>query len=582
MSVRPGKTPAERVKQNGCDLRGSIAEELATPSSGFSVDTVRLLKHHGIFQHDNRDERGTGREKGLDRRYEFMVRIRATGGKLDAMQLRGVMDLADELCDGRVHITSRQGMQLDGIAKRDLRPVVRRIADLGLSTIGAGGDLNANVMCCPAPCRNDPAGEELRSMAAAIATRLMPGTTAYEKIWLNGCASAFQQQAGDTSGDEAVDSLYGKSLLPHKFKIALAMPQDNCTDVYGQDIGLLAVTDRGRVVGYNVLVGGSMGTIQGAATRFPALAKPMAFVGRDDVLPFVLAVVGVYREFGDRSDRSKARLKYLIHNWGLERFQLAVEQRLGRSLDPLHPTDVVGYEDHLGWHPQGDGNEYLGLHVDSGYIRDGNDCRLKSALRELADRFACEARLTPQQNILLGNIRPTDRAKIDAVLSRHAVVPVASLSHVRRYAMACSGLPNCSAAITESSRMLPGILNELEAEVVRLGLSEERFTIRITGCSFGCTRSYLADIALVGRTIDLETGQEKYAILVGGEILGRRLNTLYKDLVPADRIIHTLRPLLHYYKRERHAGEALGTFCSRKGIEDLKRFAERAEFLDRT
>ena len=582
MNVRPGETPAERVKQNGCDLCGSIAEELATNSSGFSVDNVRLLKHHGIFQHDNRDERGQGREKDLDRRYEFMVRIRATGGKLNAIQLRGVMDLADELCDGQVHITSRQGMQLDGIAKSDLRLVVRRIADLGLSTIGAGGDLNANVMCCPAPRRDNHAHDQLRSTAEEISARLMPRATAYEEIWLDGRSSSVPQRLGGAAAKGEADSLYGKVLLPHKFKIAIAAPEDNCTDVYAQDVGLLAATDRGHVVGYNVLVGGSMGTILGARSRFPALARPMAFVRRDEVLPLVTAVVRVYWEFGDRSDRSKARLKYLIYNWGLERFKQAVEERLGRPLEPPHPTEVVCYEDHLGWNQQGDGNWYVGIHVDGGAICDGEESCLRSALREIADRFACEVRLTPQQNILFCDIAPAVRTKIEALLEHHNVLPNSSLSLVRRYALACSGLPNCSAAITESSRVLPGIVDALETEVARLGLSQERFTVRVTGCSFGCTRSYLADIALVGRTVDLETRQDKYAIFVGGETLGRRLNTLYKDLVPADQIIPTLRPLLHYYKKERHVGETLGTFCFRKGVEDLKCFARRAESSDRT
>jgi sulfite reductase (ferredoxin) len=539
MTSRRRKNAFEQIKEQGNGLRGTIAQELATDSLGFTPDNVRLLKYHGVFQQDNRSERSRQRELGGERRYEFMVRIRATGGWLSASQILGIVEIAERWGDGTVRLTSRQGMQIRGIGKADLKPALRWIAELGLTTLATAGDLNCNVMCCPATPQHVDIQRQLQAIAENVCHGLMPRVAAYEEIWLNG-----QSAHPHPIRKAPVGARYGETLLPHKFKVAIATPDDNCADIYSQDVGLLAVVDGQRVVGFNVLVGGGMGTILGVSRRFPALARPLAYVECGDVLPLVAAIVDTYRQCGDRTDRSKARLKYLIHRWGLARFQQQVEERFGRALDPPRQLDVVGCEDHLGWQRQSDGNWCLGIHVDSGLVRDTCQVRLKSALAHLARMLGDCVRLTPQQNIIFSNISPQRRGDVDALLAEHDVPPVESLSNVRRHAMACPGLPHCPSAITESVRVLPGIIAAFEAEVSRLGLSDERFTVRVTGCPFGCTRSYLADIALVGRTVDPETGQEKYAIFLGGEGLGRRLNTLYLDLVPADQIMPTLGPLL--------------------------------------
>jgi len=582
MTLQSRNATIKRVREEGWGLRGTIAEELASDSPSFSAENVRLLRHHGIFQQDNRDERHQWRERAFGRRYDFMVRIRASGGKLTARQLRGILRLADEHGDGRVRITSRQGLQLQGIEKSSLGPVIRRIMELGLTTLATGGALNCNVMCCPAPRRHDRVHEQLQSTADGISARLMCYLAAYEEIWLGERSLKRHQTGSGNSTGHHAKSPDGESLLPHKFKVALATPQDNCTDIYAQDIGLLAMTNSGRIAGYNVLVGGGMGTILGVKSRQPALAQPLAFINSRDLLPLVSAIVRVYREFGDRSDRAKARMRYLIENWGLDRFKRVVEQCFGRSLQPPRQLEVVGYEDHLDWHPQKNGDWYLGIHVDVGSILDTDQYCLKSALREIIDRFDCDIRLTPQQNILLCGIKPAERREIESVLDRHSIPSAGLLSNIRRSAMACPGLPKCNSAITKSDRTLPGLVDALETEIERLGLTDLPFTIRVTGCPIGCTRAYLADIALVGRTMDRRTRQEKLAIFVGGDTLGHRLNVLYKDLVPADQIISTLRPLLRYYKIDRHPAESLGCFWHRKGIDDLKRFANEAASEDAT
>ena len=562
----------EQVKRASRALRGSIAEELTSTRSSFSRSNVRLLKFHGVFQKDNRDERSRCRDEGLTRCYQFTVRIRPAGGKLSAEQMLGVFDLADAVGDGNVRITARQGMQLHAVAKRRLKATLRRIAELNLTTLGGGGDVNCNVMCCPAPSLSEEVHRSLQEIAARVSDALMVDDAAYREIWQ---ADRVASSPVETAGRIAPDPLYGPTYLPHKFKVGIALPEDNCSDVYAQDVGLLAVCEAGRLLGFNVLVGGGMGRILSAARSFPALAQPLVFARVEDVVPLVTTVVKIYRDFGNRSDRGKARLKYLVDSWGLERFRQAVEEQLGRRLALPRPLEVTGYEDHLGWHEQADGRWCLGIYVDGGCIgnRDtgnGDTGSLKAALRDILARVGCDVRLTPQQNLLLAGIEASRRDDIKEILAGHDVPGVEQLSNVRRWSMACPALPTCSAAITEAQRIVPELLAALEAELSELGLSDERFTLRVTGCPNGCTRSYLADLALVGRSIDVERNVEKFAIFIGGDTLGRRLNTLYQDLVPADQVVPLLRRLLRRYQQQRHDGESLGDFFARLGVDQLQ------------
>jgi len=559
MTNRFQETIGDAVKKNVIDLHGTIEDELTSNDSGFSAENVRLLRFHGVFQQDDRDHRY---QCDGPRRYRFMVRIRATGGKLLARQLLGLLKLADALGDAKLHITSRQGIQLAGIEKSALRSVIRSISDLQLTTLAAGGDLGCNVMCCPGPRGYVSASDGLQVTADKLDACLTPRIRAYDEIWQRASSSEDRTSLptkwlSDDSGSS--DDLL---LLPQKFKIGLAAARDNCAEVFAQDLGLLAAIENGRVVGYNVFVGGNMRNCVSVATRSSALAKPLAYIGNEDVVPLVGSIVAVYREFGSRTDHGRARLKYLIQDWGMARFKRAVEERFG-PLESLRSIDVVGHDDHLGWQRQDDKNWSVGIHVENGSIADSADCRSKSALGSIADRFACSFRLTPQRNVLIGDIDASDRLKIDSLLSHHDVPTVGSLSNIRRYSTSCPGLPNCSSAIAESERMLPAIIAALESEISQLGLSRERFTLRVAGCPFGCTRSYLADIAIVGRTVDPKTRQGKYTIYLGGDRAGRRLNTLYKDLIPANQVVATLRPLLKQFCRQRLVGETLGDFFFR-------------------
>jgi sulfite reductase (ferredoxin) len=551
----------EKIKSQSKYLRGQIAEELAQPTDHFTTDTAQLLKHHGIYQQDDRDRRlllgDLGGPAATKRKnYQFMVRVGLPGGRLTSQQLLAQIELAERYGNGNLRITSRQDLQMHGVAKRDLRAVLKRIREVGLTTMGTCGDVSRNVVCCPAPYRRDPVHGQIQWMAGQIAGALFPQTPAYREIWLDEAPAV-------SSLPETVEPLYGNAYLPRKFKVGIGLPGDNCADVYCQDVGLLAVSCNYDVIGYNVLVGGGMGMTPALPHTFAALAQRMAYARADQVVALVRAIVGVFRDFGNRSDRKRARLKYLIANWGLERFKKQVEQYLGYELPPPEPDDVWDIDDHLGWREQGDGHWFYGLHVPSGRIQDTGEARLKSALRDICEGHAPAVYLTPGQSLLLGDIYWDDRLHIEDHLRRFGLRLVGELGQLRRWAGACVSLPTCPLALTESERALPEILRELEVEVARLGLEQEVFALRMTGCTNGCSRPFNTDIGIVGRSAG------RYAIYLGGRRIGDRLGFLFRDGVPLEQLVGTLAAVLGYFKQHRRKGETLGDFCFRVGCEEL-------------
>lgn len=561
--AKPKRTKQELIKQSSNYLHGTIVEELSRDSDKFTSDDASLLKFHGTYQQDDRDARNARKRGGgkAGKKHIFMVRTKVPGGRMTAGQLLAELDVCDRFADGTLRITTRQGLQLHGVVKGDLWQTIHEINQSMLTTLGACGDVVRNVMCCPAPHRYDRVRSMMQATAADIAKHFAPRTSAYYEIWVDGEKRLEQSLEGN------VEPTYGKTYLPRKFKIGIALPDDNCIDVYTQDIGLLAVVEAGQLVGYNVLVGGGLGTTPSVKATFPRLADPMAFVPYADVLRVVTAIVGVQRDHGNRENRRRARMKYLVDEWGVERFKAKVEERLGgEKLDDARPIGVQGIDDHLGWHPQGDGKFYYGLFVENGRIKDEDGFRMKTGLRTILDRFRMPVRLTPQQSILLCDLNPDWRDEILKQLHEHGIATHEQITSVRRHGMACPALPTCGLAITESERVLAGLIDQLEAEVAKLGLAADEFTVRMTGCPNGCARPYTADIGLVGKAVG------KYTILVGGRMLGDRLNLVYKDMVPLDEIVSELLPLLALFKSERRADESLGDFCHRQGLEKLRRF----------
>jgi sulfite reductase (ferredoxin) len=570
-------SPVEGIKLESNYLRGTIAEELIDENDFVSKDSTQLLKHHGTYQQDDRERRAEARSDGPAKAkfYSFMVRTAVPGGRLTADQLLAEMDLCDEVGNTTLRITTRQGLQLHGVLKQDLKRTIQRINEVQLSTLAACGDVKRNVMCTPCPYNGDPVHEQIYELAGEIVKQLNPRTRAYHQIWLTNGETGERIEIGEvglpaatpagpeTAGDDPVEPIYGKTYLPRKFKFAIGLPGDNSVDVYANDIGLLAICENYSVVGYNVLVGGSFGVTPSAKKTFPAVALPLCYISADRVVDLCIAIVKVQRDFGNRADRKIARMKYLIRDWGIDRFRAKVEEYFGDSVEPLRPIGVHGFNDGMGWHEQGDGNWFYGLNVENGRIKDEGSMRLKSALREICTTMRLPVRLTPHQSIIFCDIAPADRSKLEEILRRHNVQLSEEYSEVRRWSMACPALPTCGLAITESERILPSIIDQLETELGKLGLQDEVFTTRMTGCPNGCARPYNSDIGLVGKTKD------KYTIYLGGRVFGDRLNFVYKDLVPTEEVVPALAAVFRHFKESRQPQESFGDFCHRLGKDSL-------------
>lgn len=560
-------SPVELTKENSTYLGGSIGLELQNDDPNFGKDSVQLLKHHGVYQQDDRDSRVGGSGKS-EKQYSFMVRTKIPGGKLTSDQLLAELDLCDEIGNQTLRITTRQGLQLHGVVKDDLRRTIARINQVGLSTLAACGDVERNVMCTPTPYVRDGVHQQMQQLAEEIAQHLCPRTNSYREIWLKddqtGERRRVQPGFEEVPESDEVEPIYGKTYLPRKFKTGIGLPGDNSVDLYSQDLGLLAVCEEFQIVGYNVLVGGGFGVTPSAAKTYVAIAQPMAFITPDQAIDVATAIVKVQRDFGNRADRKVARLKYTIDEMGgIAAFKAKVEEYYGQTLPAPRPISVFGFNDGMGWDDQGDGKWFYGLNVENGRIKDTSTMKLKTALREICTTLCPGIRLTPHQSILFTDIEEYDRDRLESILRRYGVPLTEEISTVRRWSMACPALPTCGLSITESERALPGIIDQLEVELERLGLSSERFTVRMTGCPNGCARPYNSDVGLVGKA------KGKYTLFVGGRTEGDRLNFVHKDLVPEEEVVATLVPLLEFFKAERQDGESFGDFCHRQGNERL-------------
>jgi sulfite reductase (ferredoxin) len=567
----PKLSKLERLKANSRQLRGTLAEELANDADHISGDACQIIKHHGSYQQDDRDERGGGDGKS----YMFMVRTRVPGGKVTADQLLAELALCEEYGNGTLRITTRQGFQLHGVLKQDLKSTIRGINDTLLTTFCACGDVERNVMCCPAPYRNNRFRDELQAMCDRVAELLKPKTTAYFEIWLRD-----DDAVGDGLGagpemtmvhefKPVEEPVYGERYLPRKFKTGFALPDDNCIDIYAQDLGFLAIVENDAIVGYNVLVGGGMGMTPVKKNTFPAVAKRMCYVTPEQVVAVAEAVVKVQRDFGNRADRKVARMKYLIADWGLERFKSKVEEYFGGPLPDPHPADVTDLDDHIGWREQGDGKWFLGVNVENGRIKDEGELRLKTALRAIVEKYRMNTRLTARQGIILCDIEPAWRDDINQTLRTHGVKQEHELTLARRYSMACPALPTCGLSVTESERVMPGVMDQIEAAMAERGLEGERITVHMTGCPNGCARPYTPDVGLVGKA------KLKYTLYLGGHAEGTRIAWIYRDMVPLEAIGSTLSPLFGYYQSDRRNDESFGDFCHRIGREALVAFGEQ-------
>jgi sulfite reductase (ferredoxin) len=578
---KPARSGVELVKENSRALRGSILQVLADGTDHFSEADKNLLKFHGTYQQEDRDARKQRRGGALGKAYCFMVRCKIPGGRVTAEQYLVLDRLADTHANGTLRFTTRQGIQFHGVIKSKLKETIASINHCLLTTLGACGDVERNVMACPAPCC-DGIRPELQRLAAHLARHFAPRTGAYHEIWLNGQAVSGGMVSGEWSKQEpAADTthhspltthqdeepLYGKAYLPRKFKTGVGLADDNCIDIYAQDLGLLAIVEDGKIVGYNLLVGGGMGMSHGNANTFPFVARPICYVPAAEVVEAAEAVIKLFRDHGNRADRKRARIKYLVHDWGVEKFREVLKGYLGGKLTLPREVVVSKVDLHLGWHPQGDGKWFYGLSVENGRVKDEGDFRLRTCLRKLVERFRPELRLTPNQDVLLCGLPTSALPEIERTLAEHGITPPEQVSQVQRYSLSCPAIPTCGLAISESERALPAIIDQLEGLLAELGLEREALSVRMTGCPNGCARPYQSDIGMVGRSGD------KYTLFVGGRVLGDRLNFPLKDLVPREEIVATLRPLLAEFARRRQPGEGFGDWCQRIGPEQARELA---------
>jgi sulfite reductase (NADPH) hemoprotein beta-component len=541
----------ERLKEASQYLRGTLLQSLADPlTGGLAAADQALIKFHGTYQQDDRDARERRQQRKLEPLHSFMVRIRVPGGVLRPEQWLQLDDLATRYGCESLRLTTRQAVQLHGVLKRDLQALIRDVSQLGLDTLAACGDVNRNVICAANPEASE-LHAEVYATAAAISRELTPHTGAYREIWLDG------QRAHVDGGDE--EPLYGRTYLPRKFKIALAIPPDNDVDVFAHDLGFIALRGAdGALGGYNVAVGGGMGQTHGVPATYPQLGRVLGACRVDEAVEVATAVVLLQRDLGDRSDRRQARLKYTLDRLGVAAFIAALGRRRGRLLDPAQPYHFNRNGDRYGWQPAGRGRWNLGLYVPGGRVRDVPNSPWRTGLRALVSAHRGDLRLTPNQNLMLSGVTTAARRPLQALLDRHQLSP-ALHSPVRQLALACVALPTCPLAMAEAERYLPALLDRFDALLRQEGLADQPITVRVTGCPNGCARPYLAEVALVGK------GPGYYNLYLGGSPGGERLNQLYRENIDEAAILAALVPLLRQYAQARQAGEAFGDFVVRMG-----------------
>jgi len=542
--TKPTVSKNELLKEASPTLAGTIAQTIADPAADhFSEDDNQFLKFHGCYQQDDRDLRKTGKK------YIMMIRGRIPGGVMTPKQWCVFDDLSTKYGNDTLRITTRQSIQFHGVVKSGLRPLVKAINESLLSTLAACGDVNRNVLAPPTPAYTK-ARAQVYADCVRVADALRPQTKAYHSIWIDGV----QLNNDAPENKNFVDPLYGKTWLPRKFKVAFVIPPVNDLDVLTNCLGFIAIVENDKLVGYNLAVGGGMGRSHGNEVTYPRLADVIGFLTPDKVVDVAKAVVTIHRDFGDRTDRKHARLKYVVAERGVDWARNEVEKRAGIKLASARPYKFTTMSDLYGWHKDVDGNWFFSLFVETGRVKGAQ----KIALRQIAEKFsAIEFRLTTNQNVILASVTDADKAAINALLASHGVKIENQASVLHAAAMACPALPTCGLALAESERMLPGFLDRIEELCDDLGLGGEEIIIRSTGCPNGCARPYMAEMAFVGKA------PGRYQVWLGGNASGTRLNRIWKDMMKEADLETELRPLLARFAKERTAGERFGDWVAR-------------------
>ncbi|MBC8004832.1 MAG: assimilatory sulfite reductase (NADPH) hemoprotein subunit [Verrucomicrobia bacterium] len=539
----------ERIKYESNYLRGTLVESLADPLTGsLAFADTQLSKFHGMYQQADRDLDKERKRQKLEPAYSFLIRVRIPGGVVKPAQWLQMDSISEQYANHTLKLTTRQAFQLHGVIKTNLKKTIQEINAGLMDTIAACGDVNRNVMSHPNPSES-PLHAEIHELARVISEHLLPSTTAYHEIWLD------EKLIADSKKD--VEPIYGDRYLPRKFKIAVVLPPYNDSDVFSQDLGFIAIVEKGRIVGYNVVVGGGMGSTFGIPEAYPRLADVIGFCLPEQVVDVAEKILLVQRDNGNRQNRKLSRMKYTIDNRGLDWFVNEVQKYLGYELQSARPYSFTRNGDRYGWKKGSDSKWSLTLFVEGGRVADRGDFRLKSALREVAKSITGLFILTGNQNLIIANVTSEEKIIISQLLKEHGVLP-GELSGLRQNSIACVALNTCGLAFAEAERYLPSLISKIEGILEQYGLLKEEIVIRMTGCPNGCGRPYLAEIGFVGKS------EGHYNLYLGGNFNGTRLNTLYKETLTEEEILTELQPIIADYAGNRLEGEKLGDFVIRK------------------
>ena len=553
----------EGIKIQSKYLKGTILEGLSDVSTGsIAADDQQLSKFHGIYQQDDRDVRAQRRKHKLEKAYSFLARICLPGGTCSPEQWRVVDDLANFCSFNSIKLTTRQAFQLHGILKGNLKDVVKSCNEVAMTTLSACGDVNRNVMCNPNPEASE-VYDAVQEVAERIDAHLKPQTPAFSEMWLDGEPIKLnvdlpEGRSQGCGGDE-IEPLYGPTYLPRKFKIAVAIPPRNDVDVFAHCLGFIAIVKDKKLLGFNVTVGGGMGMTHGNEKTFPRLADVIAFCSPDQAVEVAEKIVSIQRDHGNRVDRANARFKYTVERLGKDFIREELDKRLGYALSDPRKFDFTSTGDRYGWVEGSNKKWNLGLFIEGGRIIDTEGKPLKTGMREISKIHRGDFRLTANQNLIIANVAPEDRARIDSLVEEYSLDAYKTSSKMRQGQIACVALPTCGLALAESERYLPNLISDLELILEQAGLQNDEIIIRSTGCPNGCARPYLGEIGLVGKV------PGKYNLYLGAGFAGERLNKLYRKSITHEQIIEELKPIILSYAKERSAGERFGDFTIRDG-----------------
>ncbi|OAO81514.1 assimilatory sulfite reductase (NADPH) hemoprotein subunit [Anoxybacillus flavithermus] len=543
----------ERIKRESNYLRGTLKETMEDRiTAGIPEDDNRLMKFHGSYLQDDRDLRAERQKQKLEPAYQFMIRVRTPGGVATPEQWLVMDELARKYANGTLKLTTRQAFQFHGVLKWNMKKTLQAINDALLTTLAACGDVNRNVMCNPNPYQSE-VHAEVYEWAKRLSDHLLPQTRAYYEIWLD------EEKVAGTPEIEQ-EPIYGPLYLPRKFKIGIAVPPSNDVDVFSQDLGFIAIVEQGKLVGFNVAIGGGMGMTHGDRTTYPQLAKVIGFCKPEQVIDVAEKVVTIQRDYGNRSVRKHARFKYTIDRLGLEAVKAELENRLGWKLEEARPYHFEHNGDRYGWVEGVNGTWHFTLFVEGGRVKDTDDYPLMTGLREIAKVHTGDFRLTANQNLVIANVPSEKKEEIDTLIKQYKLTDGKHYSALRRNSLACVALPTCGLAMAEAERYLPKLLDKIEEIVEENGLRDEEITIRMTGCPNGCARHVLGEIAFIGKSVG------KYNMYLGAAFDGSRLGKLYRENIGEKEILSELRTLFSRYAKERLPGERFGDFVIRAGI----------------